>query len=313
MLTQFLDRAAPLASLASVRPVVHPDPGFDAIPRLDRLASDLVAASGGRRPRWKETPLFFFDTRRQSDLKSVVRSRPISDPYAGLSERIAAELPSLFASIVVRQVARAVPGLRAAAERLAPVCPAAKDLAELLEVPDDEVVVVLHPALRLGFRFVVRGIADIGQLHLLLAAVLGESLPGQPIPRRFVNACRDTNPTTAAGVPMVAEARFQMYTAKALDAKAELPRGFAGSDHWLWPQTPLGALPRVGGERVVLLGPPAYRMTWDITRRFPAMAAELQPLEMMSQFRVAERLEKLTGNPVPATARGPEPALSRAA
>ena len=35
----------------------------------------------------------------------------------------------------------------------------AKDLADVLDVPDDETVLVLDPAARVGFRLQVRGIA----------------------------------------------------------------------------------------------------------------------------------------------------------
>jgi hypothetical protein len=318
MLARLLERAAPVAAPADVPPPVSlrfpPDAGYDALPRLAQLARDLAAVPPRARSRWKEAHLFFFDRRRQAELEAVRPAVASTDPFAELSTRIATELPALCASVDVRQAARGVEGLRSAAATLAPRCPAARDLAELLAVPDDEVVTVLHLKLRIGLRLVVRGIADIGQFHILLGNAADDVLPGSPVPSRFVAACREANPTIAAGVPMVAEARFQMYAPAALRTDGTLPEGFGGSDHWLWPHTLLSSVPRIDGERVVLLGPPAFRQTWEVTRRFPALPANVRLLEELNAFRVAERLGKLTGTPIaPAPRTEPLPTLAHAA
>jgi hypothetical protein len=181
-------------------------------------------------------------------------------------------------------------------------------------MPDDEVVTVLHPGLRTGFRFVVRGVVDIGQFAILFADAANELLPGPQLPRRFVAAYRDVDSTSAAGVPMVTEARFQMYMPAALRADGSLPPGFAGCNHWLWPNTQLANVPRIEGERVVLLGPPAYRATWEVSRRFPAMVADVRMLDELNPFRVAERLSTIAGNPVsPTVPREQEKILAKAA
>jgi hypothetical protein len=318
--THILHRAAsPADSPAQSTPpgsaTARPDTGFDALPRLTRLAADLATAVATRdRSRWKEPPVFFFDANRQAALEAACSTPQPVDPFADLTARIHAELPALCASVELRQVARGVDDLRGAAEALAPLCPAARDLAELLAVPDDEVVTVLYPALRIGLRLVVRGVADMGQFHVLLANAAEEVLPGSQVPQRFVNACRDANPTSAAGVPMIAEARLQMYAPAALRPDGTLPGGFGGSDHWLWPHAALAAVPRIDGERMILLGPPPYRVTWEVSRRFPALAAEVQLTEMLSPFRVAERLSKLAGRPVPvALPAEPRAKLAKAA
>lgn len=320
MTARLLDRAtiAPIAQ-PSPRPVAVPDSGYDALRRLAGLRDELAAARPAhKRNRWKEPAVFFFDPRRQAELE-MARPAPVAtDPFAELTNHIAAELPVLLASVEVRRVARAIDGLLSAAESLAPVCPAAKNLAALLAIPDDEIFLVLYPERRAGFRVAVRGLADVGQFHILLAdAVTGDSasgfLPGPPMPERFVAACRDVNPTTPAGVPMAAEARFQMYMPAALRADGTLPTGFGACEHWLWPTAALASVPRIDGERVVLLGPPAYRATWDVTRRFPAMSADLRLIEALSPARVAERLKKLTGNTVSPVPQPAEEVLSKAA
>jgi hypothetical protein len=98
---------------------------------------------------------------------------------------------------------------------------------------------------------------------------------------------------------MVMEALFQLYTPAAINPDGTLPTGFGGCDHWLWPASGLASIPRVGEERVVLLGPPAYRAKWDVSVRFHEMPADLRMVETLSPFRVAEQLSKLTGNPIP--------------
>ena len=283
-----------------------PDAAFAARPRLVRLRDALRALHPPRQSRWGEPPVFFFDPARQAELDAA---RPKPDA-SRTDDAVAAELPALFASVEVRRAARAIPGLREAALKRH-----AADLADLLAVPDDEAVLVLHPRLRVGFRLFVRGVADVAQFHLLMLDAAGDLLPGPPLPSRFRVACADAHPSTPAGVPMVAEARFQLFQPAALQPDATLPPGFRGCDHWLWGRQPLADVPRIDGERVVLLGDPAYRQTWEVERRFPAMSAEVRLLDVLSPFRVLDRLVKLGGRPLPAREPEPaaEPALARAA
>jgi hypothetical protein len=291
-----------------------PDPAFAAIPRLARLRDALTAAARTppRRPaRWGEPPVFFFDPARQAQLEAA--RRPVQEPdrFAALSALIAAELTGLFASVEVRRAARAVAGLQQAAAALAPRLPAAKDLAELLTVPDDETVLVIDPANRAGFRLFVRGVADADQFQLLFLDALADDglLPGPRLPIRFGAACRDADPVTPAGVPMVAESRFQFLRPSALRPEGSVPGGFRGSEHWVWGHQPLSSVPRIDGERVLLTCEPAFRRTWEVERRFPAMPADLRLLQVLGPFQVAERLGRIVGRPVPV--RVPEPERTR--
>lgn len=310
MLAGFLNRAAVPAVSREPTPVAgpsraKPDAGYEAIPRLRRLAVELLAVAGRRRSQWKEPPVFFLDRGRQAELEAARAGTPPTEPFPELNTLIAAELPALFASADVRRVARAVPGLQAAARSLAPCCDAAKELAELLAVPDEEVVTVLHPGFGVGFRLLASGTADVGQLHALFLHAADEFLPGLPVPERVLAAARDANPALAGGSSPVIESRFQMHTPAALRPDGSLPAGFDGCGHWLWPEMPFGAIPCRDGERVVLLGPPAFRAAWEVSRRFPALAAEVRLLEVLSPARVAEHLARLAGNPV---AVRPQPA-----
>jgi hypothetical protein len=288
-------------------PAREPDPAFAAIPRLTRLRDALAALRPVARPsRWREPPLFFFDPDRQAEL-AAARSQPEALPT---NDGVAAELPALLASVDVRRAARAIPGLREAA-----IHRHATALADLLAVPDDEAVLVLHPRLRVGFRLFVRGVADVAQFHLLMLDAAGDLLTGPPLPSRFRIACAEANPVIPAGVPMIAEARFQLFRPAALQPDGMLAPGFRGCDHWLWGRQPLADVPRIDGERVVLLGEPAYRQTWEVERRFPAMPAEVRLLDVLSPFRLLERLGRLAGRPIPVrqTDAADEPVLARAA
>jgi hypothetical protein len=219
-------------------------------------------------------------------------------------ELIAAELPVLFKSVEVRRAARGVLGLSEAAAALAPLLPAAKDLADLLAVPDDEAVLVLDPVAQTGFRLFARGIVDAAQFQLLLLDATAAYL-GQRPPARLVAAYRDADPVSPAGVPMVVEARFQLFKPSAVQLDGSVPAGFTGSDHWLWPQQPLASAPRIEGERVLLLGEPAFQTTWEVDRRFPGMAAELRLLDVLSPFQVAAHLGRLAGRPIPVRVEAP--------
>ena len=257
-----------------------PDPAFAARARLVRLRDALArAAKRLGRPRWNAPAAFFFDPRRQAELEAA--RPPAPDPFAELTASVSAELPVLAASLDVRRVARAVDGLSAAAGALAAHCPAAKDLADLLAVPE-EVFLALAPAARTGVRLHVRGAADVAQLYELLA-------------------------------PALPPAPFQLFAPAALRADGTLPAGLAGCAHWLWPTQPLSMVPRVGGERVVLVGPAAVRQALAVEPRFPALEVECDVIQTLNAFQTADLLSRLCGRPVPVQASATAPAVTRAA
>ena len=310
MATRLLDRASTPAPSSPAQTRGVPDRGHDAVAPLTRLRDQLRDSLAARRPeRWKVPSVFFFDRRRQAELE-LARPRALGNRFAEVAASIAATILELSASIEVRRVARAIDGLRSAAEELAADCSPARDLADLLAIPEDDVFTVLYPDQRTGFRLLTRGVADVGQLHVLMTDVVtgeaaGGFLPGPPIPARFVAAYRDVNPTTPAGVPMVASARYQLSTPSVLRQDGPALDGFAGCEHWLWPEMPLVAVPRVEGERVIVMCAPAFTLTWDVTRRFPALTAEVRLLETLRPHHVGERLSRLIGRVIP-----PQPALT---
>ena len=281
-----------------------PDPAFAARPSLLHLRDALSRAAKQARPsRWNEPAVFFFDPKRQAQLEAARPARP--DRFAALAGLITDELPTLLACVEVRRVARTLDGLKAAALALSPHCPAASDLAVLLAVPDDEVFLALAPHDRTGVRLHVRGAATVAQLHSLLREepVLlpdekgerGSSLTGIRRPSghgpHFLLPNRTPKPAPG----------FQLFAPASLRADGTLPAGFAGCGHWLWPTQPLAAVPRVNGERVVLLGPAVVGAPPDAEPRFPGLEVESNVIQTLSPFQVAEELSRLTGRPVPAT------------
>jgi hypothetical protein len=282
------------------RPVanpIEPDAAFAARGRLLALRDALAAQKPRPKSRWGEPPVFFFDSVRQAEL---VKSRPINSPLADpIAVIIEKEIAALCQSVEVRHMARAIPRLREVLAAPSFQTAERQALAEVLAVPDDETVLVIHPERRLGFRFHVRGIADVNQFHVLMLDAAAEELSLPALPGRFATACREVNPVVPAGVPMIAELPFQLLRTSALNSDGLAHSGFSACDHWLWGWEPLAAIPRVDGERVVVLGESAFRRSWEVERRFPAMLAQAELLDVLSPFQVAERLSRLTGHSIP--------------
>ncbi|HET6572694.1 MAG TPA: hypothetical protein VFG68_03755 [Fimbriiglobus sp.] len=306
-------------------PPSAPDVAFAALPLFGRLRDALRAAArfrdrcrdAGRR-RWGVPDLFFFEPDLQLEWNAVrpARDRVPTAVIAAVSRRDPAAvracvelaeladdaLTVLAAGADARHAARAVPGLTEAAAALAADHPKARQIAEVLAVPDDEVVRVIHPAARAGYRVLVRGVADVYQFHVLLAdAVTGDPaqglLPGARPDPRVIAAYRDA---PAVGPGPVVFARFQFFRPQALRPDGTLPPGFAGSDDWLWGPELLSAVPRVYGERTVLLAEPTVRASWDAVRRLSWLTGELDVIEVMTAAEVTGWIEARTGQRLPA-------------
>ncbi len=289
--------SAPFLAFPPAAPVRRrPDPAYHSLALFARVrqalrdSGALLAECRARRDRargkWGVPPLFFFH-------HTTPTAALFPQPFLGeLADRMPAEmlawntLPDLLddalitltAGVELRRAARTVDGLSEAAAAVADVLPAAAELAELLAIPDDQIVLAMHPEGRFGIKVRVRGIADVNQLHVLLA----DELPGLSVDPRLADACRDAVPDPAASV---FAARFQVFRSSALQTDGTLPSGFAGSDHWLWGDESPAAVPLEKGERVLLLGRPAVRTTWAVGRKFPRVTGEV---EVVARFGAAD-------------------------
>ncbi|HEY1191706.1 MAG TPA: hypothetical protein VGE74_29000 [Gemmata sp.] len=312
MSAELFDRRSGLQYVEAPRPV---EPAFAARPRLLALRNTLTRATKQLKPdRWNEPAVFFFDPKRQTELESA-RPPVAPDRFAELTRAITTELPHLFEHVEVRRVARALDGFRTAALQLAPHCSAARDLADLLAVPDDEVFLVLAPADRTGVKVHVRGAASVGQFCRLLEELL-------PVARPHESGSEKQRPSEPGATSVAPRALtragegdgipFQLFAPAALSADATLPAGVGGCGHWLWPAQPLSVAPRIGGERVVLLGPAVIHQT-DSANRFPELPAAADVVEVLNAFQVAEALSRLTGRPVSAGGSSEARPVARAA
>jgi hypothetical protein len=277
-----------------------PDLAFAALPLFERTRDALRnAAPLAEDRRWGVPDLFFFDPDLQTEW--AARGRPASRDWGELPDLLDDVLTVLAAGVSVRHAARAVPGLADAAAVLAAHHPRAKQLAGVLAVPDDEVILVIHPAARAGFRVLVRGVADVYQFHALLAdSVTGDprrgQLPGARPDTRVVEIYRNA---PATGDEVIAAARFQFLRPDALRPDGTLPPGFAAADDWLWGPEPLAALPRVNGERTVLIAEPTFRGTWDAVRKLPWLDGELELVEVLTPVAVGDWIAARTGRSAP--------------
>lgn len=240
-----------------------PDLAFAALPLLRSLASRLVPAFAFAQrlststSRWCVPPTEFFHhpspPRRNFDdtpeAVAIARRHPdLAQAWADLDDLLDDVLTLASESTDVRHAARAIPELPDRLKKLAPWHRKCRALQNLLALVDDEVFTVILPHQRRGWRVHVRGLADLGQLHVLLADALGP-----PMPDAIVEACRGqvVNPDDC-----VATIRWQFYRPEAI-VSGRLPDGFTGSDHWLWERDALAAMPRV-----LVAGPPIYPRQW---------------------------------------------------
>jgi hypothetical protein len=253
-----------------------------ALPLLARTRDALAAA---KPDRWRLPPLFFFDPTAQDEWDAV---RPPADALPPAARDLLADVATVLASShLVRRAGRAVPGLIEAVRRWADDSPAACRVAALLAIPDDDLVRAIHPDSDVEARLRVRGVGTVGQLHVLLAdALYGRGLPAGPRPDpAAVAACRGED--YDADEPPVARPRFQLYKASARREDGSLTGGFAGAADWLWPTQPLAAVPRVGGERLVLLGEPVIRSGWAVERALASAEVEVLDVRGASAGRRA--------------------------
>ena len=168
-------------------PAPGPDVAAAAVPLLRRLR-DALHAAAPTPDRWGVPALFFFrpELQREWAAAKPAPGRPLDAPTADLLDDAVSVLAG---SADARKAARGTPGLAAAVAATVGLGRRVRELAGLLNLLDDEVIRVVHPGGGAGWRVRVRGVADVGQFHALLAdAVTGSParglLPGaKPDPR----------------------------------------------------------------------------------------------------------------------------------
>ena len=278
---------------------------FDHREMLMQLAELLGRATRGRPARrrqpWAEGELFSFNRGVQAewdaaDGSSCQLTKHADAPALEAADSLASKaIDVLTRSLTARRVARAVPELVENAAVLADQLPVIRELVDLLAVEDDAVFLVLHPRTERGFRIQVDGIENNFQLQVLLADLLAgdDSAGGLPAERPDARTLAVYRGEGRQQGGLVGRASFGMYSAGALRADLTLPEGLAGCDHWLWGGGSPASIPYCDGERIILLGPPPFRMTWEVERRFPHVRGEAQLVEVLDGEMVRGWLTRL--------------------
>ncbi|HZR44737.1 MAG TPA: hypothetical protein VFB12_31790 [Ktedonobacteraceae bacterium] len=181
-------------------------------------------------------------------------------------------------------------------------------IRKLLQILDNEELIVLHPALRRGYRVRISGLGDNFQLHTLLAdALIGDPAQGwlpseRPDPVVVAAAKDGPCPHTVEenrAFP-IAQGAFNLWNWHGLQTDGTLPTGNTQSRHWIWNEGMPADITTFEGTRVVLLGPQPYARTWSAGRYFPSIPGQLEVLEILTQNRTEDWLTRL------ATASKPE-------
>lgn len=145
----------------------------------------------------------------------------------------------------------------------------------LLSVLDDEPIVVIEPATRLGILARISGVVDVFQLHVLLMDAFPARgwFPRRRIPRHVADIARGDGPPSTESV----EGAWNLYAWGAVrpDRTLPAPDDHASNHFWIWNELMPEHIPVFEGRRAVLLGPASYRRFWEADRRFHGLRAEL--------------------------------------
>jgi hypothetical protein len=167
-------------------------------------------------------------------------------------------------------------------------------LVRLLRELDEELL-VLHPALCRGFRVRISGVVSNYQLHTLIAnQLVGDPaagwLPGErPRPEVVAaerDAPRDQPAPCAVGL-------FEMVSWNGLRAPGDgVPYALDPRQRVLNDRPPAD-IPAFEGTRVVLLGDPVERITWEAVRLLEGLQPDLTVIEVLEPAEVKRWLERL--------------------
>ena len=226
---------------------------------------------------WGVPRLFFFDeksttaTRAFDDSPNAVRVArrwpDLAQAWSDVGDLLDDAFTLAAAEAEIRHAARAMPDLLNRVEMLATSHARARHFRKLLEIVDDETVTVLIPAENTGWRVRVRGIADLGQFHILLA----DMLPGPKPDPRLADACRFESVDADCCEAVVC---WQFHT----------PDG-AG----LCESQSFRELPVVNGDRYLVADAPAYPRRFRAARAISAVAGGL---ELVRRWDLSESVQQ---------------------
>jgi hypothetical protein len=182
-------------------------------------------------------------------------------------------------------------------------------LWKMLQVLEEELV-ILGPALKLGWKVKISGIGDNFQLH----ALIGGHLVGRPEDGKYpgVVSIHSQQPEPGPGVPLPPRAvatqtnapctgqepgfssRIQLWNWTALQKDGTLPANpISAHEHFIWNEgVPADILP-FAGVRIVLLGDSTIHRGWNGGRIFPFMQASFEVVETISADMASDWLGRI--------------------
>ena len=167
-------------------------------------------------------------------------------------------------------------------------------LRYMLSVLDDEPILVIEPATKLGIQARISGVADNFQLNVLVMDIFPKSDPNAAprVSKSVVDTARGTGPqSTKDGVKGV----WNLYTWKALGPGGALPdvKDRTASRTWIWNEGIPEDIPVFEGRRVILLGPQAYIRTWTSSRIFALLPVSFRIEQTLAPEEVESWLQRI--------------------
>lgn len=165
-------------------------------------------------------------------------------------------------------------------------------LLRLLPVLDQEPLLVIDPARRVGITAKMSGISDNDQLQALIM---------DAFPRRWYEWKRVSRSAvevaTGVGPQRTDETivgRWDLYQASALSPSGTLPSvNDDSSCHWIWGEGVPSDITVIDGHRVVLLGSASDSRSWPSMREFLSLRSGLDEVRVLNLESVSEWLQRL--------------------
>ena len=250
---------------------------------------------------------------------------PPHDPGALLAaiEELRTELPSdacewdLLNQLLAPGTAMfgASPGLRASAAsalpglgRLEDVHDSASWLKSMILVLDGEPFVAVEPATGLGIAGRISGISVNFQLNVLLMDAFPQTgfLRQRRVSKQAVDVARGNGPQEASET-IRGTWDLCAWTAIQPDGTVMRTAGREATRDWIWNEGRPVDIPVFEGARMIILAPPTYQRTWNCTRDFMYLEAEMKVERTLTKAEVGALIARMAAAPRPPAPRPPAP------
>lgn len=164
----------------------------------------------------------------------------------------------------------------------------------ILGVLDEEPLLVIEPATRLGLSARMSGVVENFQLHVLLMDLFPQTgfflFRSRRIPKQVAEVAKGRGPQQAEDIVTGA---WNLYTWQAIRPGLTLPGTDDYAADWVWGEGVPADIPVFEGHRVVLLGPPSYSRSWRSQRMFNHLPGTIDNMRTLSRAEVNDWLERM--------------------